>query len=733
VTTYGSVTGNYGTQYYLTVTSPYGTTGGYGWYNSGQTAYATLNTGSIDHGNGTHHVFTNWSGNASGTNYVQSNGITMNSAKTAVANWKTQYSVTFTHTGLDATATGTVVTVNGSPKTYGDLPYVIWVDAGSSTTTYAYANVSSSTAGKRFILTGVSGPTSPITVTSPTTVIGNYKTQYKITFSQTGVGSDFTGTVVTVDLNGYGVAALPTDFWWDDGSSHSFAFGSPLTVNISRQYDWTSTSGLSTLQSDSLTVSGSGSVTGHYVVHTKYQVTFNQTGVGSDFTGTVVTVDTTDYGVGSLPVSFWWDSGSSHSFSFASPLNVNACKRYVWVSTTGLSTSQGDTITVSSSGSITGNYKTQYYLTMATDPPSITTPTGAGWYDAGSTATISTDAFIDIVVGSSRYRFNGWTTPDMSEIADPTRSPTTVLVDKCKTVTANYVTQYKVTFSQSGISSDFSGNVLTVDSVGYARGSLPKEFWWDSGSSHSFAYDSPLVVGATSKQYVWTSTTGLSTSQSASITITGSGTITGNYKTQYYLTVHIDPPGIATIPGQGWYDASAIATLTAPSVSGYNFTNWDVDGVSRGSGVNPIQVTMNAEHTATAHYVSSGEQIVVKINPLDSTVYPGDHVVFTSNVTGGTPPYTYQWYLDGNPVSGATSPTWTFVPTHSGVFYVYLKVMDAHHNNGTSATARVTVLAPPVGGYSISLAKSTLSLLVCYGTLLGMFIVAISLIRRKRR
>jgi hypothetical protein len=37
-------------------------------------------------------------------------------------------------------------------------------------------------------------------------------------------------------------------------------------------------------------------------------------------------------------------------------------------------------------------------------------------------------------------------------------------------------------------------------------------------------------------------------------------------------------------------------------VAGYAFSNWDVDGTSQGSGVNPITINTNARHTATAHY-----------------------------------------------------------------------------------------------------------------------------------
>jgi hypothetical protein len=120
-----NVTGNYKIQFYLTVTSPYATTGGQGWYDSGVTAYATLDTGTVDHGNGTRHVFTNWNGDATGTNYASSDQIAMNGPKTAIARWKTQHTVTFTHLGLDSSASGPVVDVNGTPVTYGQLSYTI--------------------------------------------------------------------------------------------------------------------------------------------------------------------------------------------------------------------------------------------------------------------------------------------------------------------------------------------------------------------------------------------------------------------------------------------------------------------------------------------------------------------------------------------------------------------------------------------------------------------------------
>jgi hypothetical protein len=75
---------------------------------------------------------------------------------------------------------------------------------------------------------------------------------------------------------------------------------------------------------------------------------------------------------------------------------------------------------------------------------------------------------------------------------------------------------------------------------------------------------------------------------------------------EYYLTVKTDPSGAATIAGEGWYDAGSTATLTAPTfgTGSYRFYSWDVDGAMQGT-TNPINVLMNTDHTATAHYSDS--------------------------------------------------------------------------------------------------------------------------------
>jgi PKD repeat protein len=205
---------------------------------------------------------------------------------------------------------------------------------------------------------------------------------------------------------------------------------------------------------------------------------------------------------------------------------------------------------------------------------------------------------------------------------------------------------------------------------------------------------------------------------------------------QYYLTVETFPSGIAAISGAGWYNATASVTLTAPAVPGYTFTYWDVDGPSQGTGVNPITVTMDAPHTATAHYSSLTSPLTVSISPQTITISLGGSVSFTSTVTGGTSPYTYQWYVDGNAVPGAKSSNWLFTPTAAGTYYVYVTVTDANGNTASSTLARVLVIgAAPVGGYAVSFTEHepTGADAAAYLILIVLFSIVLTIIKRKRK
>jgi hypothetical protein len=84
-------------------------------------------------------------------------------------------------------------------------------------------------------------------------------------------------------------------------------------------------------------------------------ITFNQTGIGRDFAGTILVIDGKGYD--KYGATFWWDHGSRHTIEFKSPITVNHSKQYILVSTNGLSTDERYSFRTSRQTTITGNYQ----------------------------------------------------------------------------------------------------------------------------------------------------------------------------------------------------------------------------------------------------------------------------------------------------------------------------------------------------------------------------------------
>jgi hypothetical protein len=345
--------------------------------------------------------------------------------------------------------------------------------------------------------------------------------------------------------------------------------------------------------------------------------------------------------------------------------------------------------------------KLQHYLTVVSP---YDTPSGEGWHYNGTAAFASlADEIIDHGNGTRRL-FTNWS-GDASGTNHSKSEP--IYMDQNKTAIANWKTQY----------------YLTVTS--HYGSPTPSSGWFDAGTSITASVTSPLS-NTTATRYVCTGWSGTGSAPASGYTSTVTFTInepsniTWIWKNQHLLTVLTTPTGLTPQPTRNpmgeagpangwWYDSSEKVTLTAQIVTGYTFNYWDVDGVSQGSGVNPITLFLDSPHTATVHYTSAQPPppLLVSISPISASIYVGDPLSFTSTVSGGTPPYTYQWYLNGASVSGATSNTWTFAPTASGIYYVYLKVTDSRDSTTQSETARIVTTTVPVGGYSLPIQVHT--------------------------
>ena len=705
-----SITANYVAQYQLTLAVTAGVPGGLGnitggtsgnFYDSGTVLNLTAASPVAD-GPTKQWRFDNWTGDVtSPPNTSNPVSVTMNQARSITANYVAQYLQTFTHSGLLADATGTVVSVDSVNKSFGDLPFTKYVDDGA-TVTYTFNNpVTSSITGKRYRLDSVSGPTTGYTVSGASTVTGNYVTQYQLslfitagvptglanitggsdgtfydsgtnlnlsaatpvtetatkrwrfdnwtgdvttppntsnpvavsmnqprsitanyvaqylqTFNHSGLTSDATNTVVTVDGDAQEFGDLPISKFVDQGATVSYTFTNPVTSNVTdKQYRLDSVTG----PASGYSVSAANTVVGNYVA--QFAQHFKQTGLTSDATLTVVTVDGSDKTYADLEFTKYVDAGATVTYSYNDPVASTVTgKRYRRTSVTGPASGY----TVSGANTITGNYVAQYQLTLAITAgvpgglSNISGGTNGTYYDDGTNLNLTAASPV-VETATKRWRFTNWT-GDVSGSPN-SANPVAVTMDQARSITANYVIQWLLTFAQTGIGSDTGANtVVTVSGNAKAKGVLPYTEWFDDGSNVSYSYETNVDTSpASTKRYRRDSVSGIASGTA----VTAASTITGNYVTQWQLT--FAQSGIGGDTG-----TNTVATVGASTkqASDLPYTEWFDNGA-----------TVNYSYEA---FVNSSSSTKRYKRTSVSGIPTGTSVTAASTVTGN---YVVQWQL----------------------------------------------------------------------------------------
>ena len=146
-------------------------------------------------------------------------------------------------------------------------------------------------------MTGLSGPL---------TVTGAYKTQWQVTFSQTGVDSSAgSNTVLTVGSTNYAYNALPSSVYVDSGTT--FSWVSPVSGGSGKQFVQTGSSGSSP-------ISAAGTYSATY--KTQYQVTFaNQVSIVQLPERFLQSAQPHTLTHSYHRPTLWVDSGTTYSFS----------------------------------------------------------------------------------------------------------------------------------------------------------------------------------------------------------------------------------------------------------------------------------------------------------------------------------------------------------------------------------------------------------------------------------
>ena len=190
----------------------------------------------------------------------------------------------------------------------------------------------------------------------------------------------------------------------------------------------------------------------------------------------------------------------------------------------------------------------------------------------------------------------------------------------------------------------------------------------------------------------------------------------------------VDPSGVYRVEVIGVEDGGVTLQITWQNEMGDSTTVWNTtETVNKGQMIDYYVFAWSSGVP-----IISNASLAVSILPLSSSIHLGQTVSFSSATYGGFPPYSYQWYLNGAPATDATSASWTFTPTSSGIYYVSLKVTDAIGNMNQSETARIVVTTVPVGGYSIPVqTPATLKPLTPYLILTAILTIAYTTIKRK--
>src|SRR5208283_127958 len=194
-----------------------------------------------------------------------------------------------------------------------------------------------------------------------------------------------------------------------------------------------------------------------------------------------------------------------------------------------------------------------------------------------------------------------------------------------KTATANWETQYQVTFdASSNVKGDSSATIVTVNAVPEPATSLPYSVWVDSGSSVSYSFAGLVASSsASTTQYRWGTTSGIDTAQSYILAVTGAGTVTGNYVTQYDLQFAVS--GL---------DSSAQGTVVSVTV-----------------GANPAVNLVQSQFPYDFGYVDAGTVISYTFTSAVGSSNSGEQFVLTT--PAATP-------ASGSSLNGATTVTGTY-------------------------------------------------------------------------
>lgn len=262
-----------------------------------------------------------------------------------------------------------------------------------------------------------------------------------------------------------------------------------------------------------------------------------------------------------------------------------------------LTRSNPTTLRMTSNANLYLSYRTQFYLSVSSQHGA---PVGEGWYEAGTAANITVNPIIDFMNGT-RLVFSGWTGDEKID-----SSAGRIIIDRPKTLRANWRWQYEIQISTRGLPPDTSVSVTVNENRTSLTAPFKHRQWIDSNSALIISIF-PTNLTSSETRFVfrqWQMETGGTVT--FPISVTSPMQLIARYETAepfagkitiYAVPSTLLPGDIVTLKGSisparsdtnvtiFWSPESAewlsIGTVTADSKGSYEFTwkPWDIEKI----------------------------------------------------------------------------------------------------------------------------------------------------------
>jgi uncharacterized repeat protein (TIGR02543 family) len=619
--------------------------------------------------------FSGWSGALTGT--ANPATITMNSAKSVVASFEVNAPNTFSLS---------VLALNGSVQKSPDHSQY---DSGSVVALTAVPNAGYQFTGWSGGITGTTNPSS-VTMNAAKSVTANFAIKtYALTVTAANgsvtkspdANSFDSGTVVTLTA----VPAAGYQFTGWSGGITGTTNPSSVTMNAAKSVtanfalktyvlSITAANGSVTKSPDANSYDSGTVVTLTAVPNAGYQFTGWSGGITGTTNPASVTMNaaksvTANFTLKTYALSITATHGSvtkspdANSYDSGTAVTLTAVPNagYQFTGWSGgiTGTTNPAAVTMNAAKSVTATFALKTFaLSINATNGSVTKSPDANSYDSGTVVTLT-------AAPNAGYQFTGW-----SGGMTGTTNPSSVTMNATKSVTANFaLNTYQLTLAAGtgGMISTPATSPVTVN--------------------HGAATPISATASAAYVFSSWSVTQGIATianPNSAGTTVSlvsGNATVQANFTLKpYQLYVTTTTGGTISKP------ASLPASVTAGNSvaiqvdfksSDYTFVNWTVT-----SGTATF---IDASLPSTFVVPSSDATVRANLSPnLKATLSPErqitgwgyDAQTIASTVTGGTPPYTYNWVMNGNEMLIYTS---TYTPYYfpAGTYEYYVEVTDA--------------------------------------------------------